>query len=194
MPEPRETFRTAIRAATSTLDSLSALETKIEKAGDMIAACLGDGHQLLVCGNGGSAADAADFCTEFACRFVHDRRPYPALNLSQGGSLITATGNDYGFEEIFARQVAAFGRPGDLLLAISTSGKSTNIRRALEEAKSRKLKTIALLGRDGGPSKDIADIDLIVPGDSTARIQEAHKFLLHVLCEIVEPAISGKKN
>jgi D-sedoheptulose 7-phosphate isomerase len=108
------------------------------------------------------------------------------MNLSQGGSLITATGNDYGFEEIFARQVAAFGKTGDVLVAISTSGKSANIRRALEEGKSRKLKTIALLGRDGGSCRNIADVDLIVAGDSTARIQEAHKFLLHVLCEICE--------
>ena len=108
------------------------------------------------------------------------------MNLSQGGSLITATGNDYGFEEIFARQVAAFGKTGDVLVAITTSGKSANIRRALEEGKSRKLKTIALLGRDGGSCRNIADVDLIVAGDSTARIQEAHKFLLHVLCEICE--------
>src|ERR1700693_220172 len=108
------------------------------------------------------------------------------MNLAEGGSLLTATGNDYGFEEIFARQVRAFGKPGDVLIAITTSGKSTNIRRGLEEARDRKLKTIALLGRDGGSTIGIADVDLIVKGDSTARIQEAHKFILHVLCEIVE--------
>ena len=151
-----------------------------------ITESLRSGNKLLVCGNGGSASDAADFCTEFACRFVEDRRPYPAMNLAAGGSLITATANDYGFEEIFARQVRAFGVKGDVLLAISTSGKSKNIRRALEEAKTHGLTTIALLGRDGGSAKDIADLDLVVPADSTARIQEAHKFLLHVLCEIVE--------
>ena len=141
---------------------------------------------MLVCGNGGSAADAADFCTEFACRFIQDRRPYPAMNLSQGGSLLTATGNDYGFDEIFARQIAAFAQNGDVVIAISTSGNSQNIRRALEEAKSRRIDSIALLGRDGGKSKGIAQVDLIVKSDSTARIQEAHKFLLHVLCEICE--------
>src|SRR4029077_9928098 len=135
---------------------------------------------------GGSAADAADFFTELACRFIKNRRPYPAMNLSQGGSLITATGNDYGFEEIFARQVRAFGNGGDVLIAITTSGKSKNIRRALEEARERKLKTIALLGRDGGSTAGIADVDLIVKGESTARIQEAHKFILHVTCEICE--------
>ena len=161
-------------------------QNDLNAALDLLVTAYQAGNKLLVCGNGGSAADAADFCTEFACRFMQDRRPYPAMNLSQGGSLITATGNDYGFEEIFARQVAAFGKTGDVLVAISTSGKSANIRRALEEGKSRKLKTIALLGRDGGSCRNIADVDLIVAGDSTARIQEAHKFLLHVLCEICE--------
>ena len=172
--------------ARQTLEQLSGLEAGVTRASELITQCLTSGHKLLVCGNGGSAADAADFCTEFACRFVDDRRPYPALNLSQGGSLLTATGNDYGFDEIFARQVAAFGQPGDVLIAISTSGKSGNIRRALEEGKARKLKPIALLGRDGGACQGIAEIDLIVPAKATARIQEAHKFLLHVLCEICE--------
>ena len=176
----------AIVEATKTLQSIVDLDAQIAKGTDLIANCLTSGNKLLVCGNGGSAADAADFCTEFACRFVEDRRPYPAMNLAEGGSLLTATGNDYGFEEIFARQVAAFGKFGDVLIAITTSGKSKNIRRALEEARTRKLKTIALLGRDGGSTIGIADIDLVVKGDSTARIQEAHKFILHVLCEICE--------
>jgi phosphoheptose isomerase len=186
MRSSSEILRRALDDAAEMLQSMVDLDSQIGEAADLITACLTSENKLLVCGNGGSAADAADFCTEFACRFVEDRRPYPAMNLSQGGSLITATGNDYGFDEIFARQIGAFGRPGDVLIAISTSGKSANIRRALEEGKLRKLKTAALLGRDGGSSKNLADIDLIVPGDSTARIQEAHKFLLHVLCEIVE--------
>jgi phosphoheptose isomerase len=181
-----EILRNALDDAAKTLRSIDHLGEQLGKVADVITESLQAGNKLLACGNGGSAADAADFCTEFACRFVEDRRPYPAMNLSQGGSLITATGNDYGFDQIFARQVAAFGKPGDVLIAISTSGKSANIRRALEEAKARKLKTIALLGRDGGSTKNIADIDLIVSGNSTARIQEAHKFLLHVLCEVCE--------
>src|SRR5207253_10538088 len=169
-----------------TIQSLAKLEPPMAEAADFVAECLRAGNKLLACGNGGSAADAADFCTEFACRFMQDRRPYPAMNLSQGGSLITATGNDYGFEEIFARQVAAFGKTGDVLIAISTSGKSKNIQHAVEEARKRKLKTIALLGRDGGSTAGVADVDLIVKGKSTARIQEAHKFILHVICEIFE--------
>jgi phosphoheptose isomerase len=186
MRSSSEIFQEAIAAAGKTLQSLVDLEAQIGRAADLIGDCLTSGNKLLVCGNGGSAADAADFSTEFACRFVQDRRPYPALNLAQGGSLLTATGNDYGFDEIFARQVAAFGVENDLLVCLTTSGKSKNVRRALEEGKKRKLKTIALLGRDGGSTVGIADVDLVVKGNSTARIQEAHKFILHVLCEIVE--------
>src|SRR6202048_3948712 len=181
-----EILKRAVGAATETVQSIADLDAEVAKAAELIADCLTSGNKLLVCGNGGSAADAADFCTEFACRFVEDRKPYPAINLAEGGSLITATANDYGFEEIFARQIAAFGKPGDVLIAISTSGKSANVRRALEEGEKRRLKTIALLGRDGGTTIGMADVDLTVKGDSTARIQEAHKFLLHVLCEICE--------
>ncbi|HET9857784.1 MAG TPA: SIS domain-containing protein [Chthoniobacterales bacterium] len=192
MRSSSEILNRAIAEAGQTLQSLAALEPQVARAADVIAECLLAGNKLLVCGNGGSAADGADFCTELACRFVEDRRPYPAMNLSQGGSLLTATGNDYGFEEIFARQVRAFGSAGDVLIAISTTGKSKNIRRAIEEARDRKLKTIALLGRDGGAAAGTADVDLIVKGDSTARIQEAHKFILHVLCEICEARLPRK--
>jgi phosphoheptose isomerase len=187
-----EILKSALGAAATMLQSIVDLESQVVQAADSIVDCLTNGKKALACGNGGSAADAADFCTELACRFVEDRRPYPAMNLSQGGSLLTATGNDYGFEEIFARQVRAFGNAGDVLIAISTSGKSKNIRRAIEEARDRKLKTIALLGRDGGTAAGIADVDLIVKGDSTARIQEAHKFILHVLCEICEARLPRK--
>ncbi len=152
----------------------------------MIADYLTEGNKLLVCGNGGSAADAAHFATELVVRFAKDRRAYPAICLATDGGLLTAAGNDYGFDEIFARQVAAFGLPGDLLICLTTSGNSKNVRRALEEAKSRELKTIAFLGRDGGSTIGIADVDLLVRSNSTARIQEAHKLLLHVLCEAME--------
>lgn len=192
MRDSSEILKAAIADGTKVLQSLAGLEPRIAQASDLIVNCLTSGKKVLACGNGGSAADAADFCTELACRLVEDRRPYPAMNLSQGGSLITATGNDYGFEEIFARQVRAFGNAGDVLVAISTTGKSKNIRRAIEEARDRKLKIIALLGRGGGSAAGIADVDLIVKGDSTARIQEAHKFILHVLCEICEARLPRK--
>lgn len=188
--EPSAVFERAVRDAAATFESLKSLAPALEKAAKLVSDSLQQDHKVLACGNGGSAADVADFTTEFACRFIEDRRPYPALNLSAGGSLITATGNDYSFQEIFARQVRAFGQPGDTLVALSTSGRSKNIRRALDQAKECQLKSIALLGRDGGECAGIADVDLIVPGKATARIQEAHKFLLHVLCEIVEPRLA----
>src|SRR5438477_6089494 len=143
-------FRDAIAAATETLRSLSSLEARMVEAGDLIERCLRAGQKLLVCGNGGSAADAAHFATEFVVRFIKDRPAYPGICLASDGGLLTAAGNDYRFDEIFARQVAALGREGDLLVCLSTSGRSKNVIRALEEAKRRKLKIIALLGRDGG--------------------------------------------
>jgi phosphoheptose isomerase len=189
---PADLLKTAIRTAIDTFHDLERLEQPVAQAADLIVNCLNGGHKLLVCGNGGSAADAADFCTEFACRFDQDRRPYAALNLSAGGSLLTATANDYGFDEVFARQIRGFGQSGDVVIAITTSGKSKNIQRAIAEAKAGELKTIALLGRDGGGCAGSADVELIVPGTSTARIQEAHKFLLHVLCEICEPRLAKR--
>jgi len=186
MHHSSEILKSAIAAAKETLQSLVELDAQIAKAADLIEQCLYAGNKMLICGNGGSAADAAHFATEFVVRFAKDRRAYPVICLTGDGGLLTAAANDYGFEEIFARQVAAFGVPGDLLICLTTSGKSKNVQRALEEAKARKLKTIAFLGRDGGPTIGVADVDLLVANDSTARIQEAHTLLLHVLCEIME--------
>ena len=188
---PGDIFNLSLREAAATFASLAALQPEVVRAAELIAQCLTAGGKLLACGNGGSAADTADFTTEFACRFTKDRRPYPALNLSAGGSLLTATGNDYGFDEIFARQIRAFGKAEDVLVAISTSGKSKNICRALEQGKAIGLNTIALLGREGGNCAGVADVELIVNANSTARIQEAHKFILHVICELVEPRLSA---
>ena len=182
----------AIRASTETVRSLEQLEADLGRAADLIENCLRARNKLLVCGNGGSAADAAHFATEFVVRFARDRRAYPAISLTGDGGLLTAAGNDYGFDEIFARQVAAFGQENDLLICLTTSGNSKNVTRALEEAKARKLKTIAFLGRDGGSTIGLADVDLLVRGDSTARIQEAHKLLLHVLCETMESRLPQK--
>jgi phosphoheptose isomerase len=176
----------AVAAAKETLGSLLDLDAQVAKAADSIEQCLRAGNKLLVCGNGGSAADASHFATEFVVRFMKDRAAYPAICLAADGGLLTAAGNDYGFDEIFARQVAAFGTPGDVLICLTTSGKSKNVIRALEQAKTRQLKTIAFLGRDGGSTIGMADVELLVRSDSTARIQEAHQLLLHVLCEIVE--------
>src|SRR5438874_6410341 len=190
MRSSSEILKSALAAATKTLESLANLDEQLAKAADVIEKCLSSGNKLLVCGNGGSAADAAHFATELVVRFAKDRRAYPAICLASDGGLLTAAANDYGFDEIFARQVAAFGQPGDVLICLTTSGKSKNILRALEEAKARKLKTIALLGRDGGSTIGVADVDLLVGSNSTARIQEAHKLLLHVLCQIIESRLT----
>ena len=193
MSESTVTLRNAVAAAKETLQSVLDLDAQLAKAADLIEQCLRAGNKLLVSGNGGSAADASHFATEFVVRFMKDRPAYPAICLTGDGGLLTAAGNDYGFDEVFARQVAAFGLPGDVLICLTTSGKSRNIERALQEAKARKLKTIAFLGRDGGSTVGMADIDLLVRSDSTARIQEAHQLLLHVLCEISETRLSGNK-
>jgi phosphoheptose isomerase len=190
MPDSSSILDKAINGSIETLQSLKKLQAEVARSADLIADCLTNGNKLLVCGNGGSASDAAHFATELVVRFAKDRPAYPAICLTGDGGLLTAAGNDYGFEEIFARQVAAFGMPGDLLICLTTSGKSKNVLRALEEARSRKLKTIAFLGRDGGSTIGMADVDLLVRSESTARIQEAHQLLLHVLCETVESRLS----
>ena len=152
----------------------------------MVLGCLTSGHKLLVCGNGGSASDATHLATEFLCRYREDRRPYPALSLTANGEFMTAVCNDYQAEEVFARQVWGLGQPGDLLIAFTTSGKSRNVLRALEEAGRRGMESLCFLGRDGGFTRGVATLDLLVPSNSTARIQEAHKVLFHVLCETVD--------
>jgi len=190
MGHSSEVLKTAIGAAKETLQSLLNLDSQVAKGADLIEKCLRAGNKLLVCGNGGSAADASHFATEFVVRFMKDRPAYPAICLAGDGGLLTAAGNDYGFDEIFARQVAAFGLAGDLLICLTTSGKSRNVERALQEAKARQLKTIVFLGRDGGSTLGLADVDILVRSNTTARIQEAHQLLLHVLCEVVEARLA----
>lgn len=186
MADITQHLQESIRAACGTFESLNELAEPAGRAVDAMVKCLCSGKKLLVCGNGGSAADGADFSAEFGCRFTTDRRPYPAVNLAQGGSLMSAIGNDYGYDEVFARQVAGLGQAGDVLVAITTSGNSKNILRALAEGTTRGLTTVSLLGRDGGPAKGRAQIELLVRSENTARIQEAHKFLLHVICGLVD--------
>src|SRR5713101_561862 len=147
------------------------------------------GGKLLLCGNGGSAADAQHLATECMVRLEAEREPLPAIALTTDTSLLTAAGNDHGFETIFARQVAGLGRPGDVLLAISTSGNSPNVVRAVEEAHRRGLHTLGLLGRDGGRLKELVHIALVVPSSNTQRIQEVHITVGHILCGALERRI-----
>jgi D-sedoheptulose 7-phosphate isomerase len=182
----------SLNASIAAIRSIFDLEDTVALAADLLRETLLSGHKVLACGNGGSASDSAHFATELACRFIADRRPYPAISLTGDGGLLTAVGNDYSYAELFARQVKAFGAPGDLLVALTTSGKSENIRRALEQAKELGLRSIALLGRDGGFCRGLADVELLITGQVTARIQEAHKVIVHLLCELVEPDLARK--
>ncbi len=179
-------FQSSLNDAIEVFKSLTDFQSSLEKAVEMIVETLLSGNKLMLCGNGGSASDSAHIATEFTCRFCDERRPYPAMAFTIDGGLMTAIGNDYHFDHVFQRQVAAFGKQGDVLIGITTSGNSKNVLAALKEAKARGIHTIAFLGKSGGFTKGIADIEMIIPGKATARIQEAQKFLLHVMCEMVE--------
>lgn len=189
MPAMHNPLRHNIAEAMVTMQQLAALEPAVTRAAELIAGSLTRGGKLLTCGNGGSAADAAHMATEFVCRYRDDRRPYPALCLAVSGGDITAIGNDYDFLDLFARQVHAFGQEGDVLIAFTTSGRSPNVERALQAAKKLGVSTVSLLGRDGGACCGLADVELLVPGTLSARIQEAHKLLLHTICEMVEQVL-----
>ncbi len=185
-------YQQLITASVAAVESLRGLESGVTRAAGLITDCLAGGRKLLACGNGGSAADAAHLATEFVVRFDRERRPYPAIALSDSGSTLTAAGNDYEFAEVFARQVNAFAQPGDVLVAISTSGRSSNVIKALDAARCAGIESIALLGRDGGPAKGLATVDLIVADETTARIQEAHAVLIHALLEDVEARLADR--
>jgi D-sedoheptulose 7-phosphate isomerase len=144
------------------------------------------GCRILVCGNGGSAADAQHFAAELSGRYVKERRALAGIALSTDTSALTSIGNDYGFDQVFSRQVEAIGRPGDLLVGISTSGNSPNVLRAVESAKELGLQTLGLLGRDGGKLKASCDDALVVPSVVTARIQEVHLMIYHFWCEVID--------
>ncbi len=187
----RQVVTTNVADARAVLQQLLDLEGQVEAAAAIIAEALLSGHKLLACGNGGSAADASHLTTEFVARYDRERRAYPAISLASHGGDLTAIGNDYSFADLFARQVQAHGKPGDVLALFTTSGNSENIFRALVAARDLKLKTVAFLGRDGGKCAGLADVELLVGGKVTARIQEGHKFLLHTICELVEEHLAG---
>jgi len=180
------TFEASLAETTRTLQALTTIRPAIDQAGQLIVATLKRGGKLLICGNGGSAAEAAHFSTELVGRYARDRRALPAIALSADGSLLTCVVNDYGYEHAFSRQVAGFARPGDLLVVLTTSGNSANILAALHEAKKIGLESIAFLGRGGGKAKGLATCDLIIPGTSGPAAQEAHLFLIHHFCELID--------
>jgi len=165
---------------------LAALDAHVDQAINACVNSLRDGGKLMLCGNGGSAADSQHLAAEFTGRFIKDRPPIAAIALSTDTSALTCIANDYSFEAIFARQVQAIGKPGDCLIAISTSGNSGNVLAAVAAAKALGITCIGLLGRDGGKLQAVCDISIVVPSKVTARIQEAHILIGHSLCGAVE--------
>ena len=171
--------------------ALPHLCSAVSDAVDMICGSLTTGGQLLLAGNGGSAADAQHIAAELTGRFLRERRPLRAIALHANTSALTAIGNDYGYEHVFARELSAHARPGDVLLAISTSGSSRNILRAIEAARQRKVKVVGLTGETGGQMRDTCDLCLCIPSKSTARIQEMHITIGHTICELLEERLTS---
>jgi D-sedoheptulose 7-phosphate isomerase len=165
---------------------------EVEKAAVKMVDCFKNGNKVLFCGNGGSAADAQHIAAELSGRFEKDRPPLPAEALHVNTSYVTSVANDYSFDNVYSRMVEAMGKPGDILVGFSTSGNSPNVLKAFETARRKSLLTIAFTGHDGGKLKGISDICLNVPHDNTARIQEAHITIGHIICKIIEETIFGK--
>ncbi len=172
------------------MGQLDTLAAGVEAAGDVLVRTLQKGRKILICGNGGSAADAQHFAAEMIGRFEMERPAWPAVALSTDTSILTAIGNDYGYDQVFSRQVEGMGQAGDTLIAISTSGNSGNILQAVAVAKERKMRTIGLLGGDGGFLRSHVDRAVVIPAQRTARIQEAHIFILHYWAGHIENRLS----
>jgi D-sedoheptulose 7-phosphate isomerase len=187
LSEPVAAVRAVVAACIAVHERLR--DQHLQPIADVAAAILAasrNGHKVLVFGNGGSAADAQHLAVDLVGRFQRERRPVAVLALTTDTTLLTAIANDYAFDRVFVRQIEALATPGDLVFGISTSGRSANVVEGLRAARARGLTTIAMTGRDGGPAGALADLHINVPDPSTARIQEAHRTVIHAICELVE--------
>jgi D-sedoheptulose 7-phosphate isomerase len=182
----QEIVRRAFDEHLEVMANMGALENQIAEAGALCAEALKKNNRIYLCGNGGSAADAQHIAAELIGRFVSDRRALPAVALTTDSSAITAIGNDYGFDDVFSRQVAGLCRDGDVLIAISTSGNSLNVLNAVHCARDCGTRVVGLSGKSGGELRNWCDVSLVVPSEVTARIQEMHILIGHLLCELVE--------
>ena len=183
-------FTTALRELAATAERVATeLGPDMDRALAMVQATVSRGGTLFFCGNGGSAADAQHMATEYVVRYMRNRRAYPAIALTTDTSLLTAAGNDMGFENVFARQVEAHARPGDLLIIHSTSGNSPNVLRAAEAAHAKDVQVLAFSARDGGALRALADHSVIIPTERTDRAQELHLCIEHIICDIVEQSL-----
>lgn len=181
-----------LSVAQDLFSELGSLASPLQEASDLIGDALMGDRKLMACGNGGSACDSAHFTAEIAGRYKMERPGFPAIDLTADHSVVTALINDYPPDQLFARLVQAHGRAGDVLAVFTTSGNSNNVKMALEVAPAKDIKTIAFLGRDGGRCKGMADVELVVPSDITARIQEAHLLMYHTICELLDPLLAGE--
>lgn len=190
-----DNIRDAFQASIETKQiSESVLGESIELASAMLNQALLGGHKILVCGNGGSASDAQHFSSELLNRYDRDRPGLPAIALTTDSSTLTSIANDYDYGQIFSKQITALGQPGDILLAISTSGQSPNVVQAIQAANENEMQVIALSGKDGGAMSQVLDensVEIRVPSDITARIQEVHILVIHILCELLDLQLLG---
>ena len=195
MSDINNTVLAAFQASIETKqNSVKMLEESIQLASTMLNQALLDGHKILVCGNGGSASDAQRFSSELLNRYDRDRPGLPAIALTTDSSTLTSIANDYDYRQIFSKQVTALGQPGDVLLAISTSGQSPNIVEAIQAANENEMPVIALTGKDGGMMSQLLEensIEIRVPSNVTARIQEVHILVIHILCELLDLQLLG---
>jgi D-sedoheptulose 7-phosphate isomerase len=178
----------AVEQLNELLPKVAALSPVIERLGQTMMSCWERRGKVLIAGNGGSAADAIHFAEELVVRFQKNRRALAALALCDS-AVVTCAANDLGYDQVFARQVEAYGNPGDLFIAMTTSGNSVNLLKAIHAAKQQKLTTVSFLGKDGGQARGLCDIEILIPSPVTARIQEAHKLIYHSLCEWVEARV-----
>ncbi len=185
-----EALAANVRVVQHLLADLQRLTQPLQDAAELIRRALMGGHKVLCCGNGGGACEGAHFAAELAGRYRLDRAGYAAIDLTGEHAVLTALINDFAPEQAFARRVQALGVEGDVLVVFSTSGRSRNVRLALEMAASKQMCTVAFLGRDGGECKGRSTVELIVPSDNTARIQESHLLLCHTLCDVLDPILA----
>ncbi|QKF61587.1 D-sedoheptulose 7-phosphate isomerase [Campylobacter curvus] len=183
-----EMIKNEFNAHLQTLNETAKMSEQLQKACEMVVGALKNGGKILICGNGGSAADAQHFAAELTGRYKSERKPLAGIALTTDTSALTAIGNDYGYDTVFSRQLEALAREGDLLVAISTSGNSKNVLNALEVAKRLGVTTLGFSGKGGGAMNEKCDLNLVVPASDTARIQEMHIFFVHTICQAVDMA------
>ncbi len=183
-------FRKCVSDHINVIEKLVLIENQAIQVAIECCEAINRGGKIMFCGNGGSAADCQHLAAEFTGRFVSDRDPLPAIALTTDSSALTCISNDFSFNQVFARQVKAIGKPSDVLIGISTSGSSENVFEAIKIGRQLGIRTVGLIGKEGGKIRDLADISIVVPSQVTARIQEAHILIGHFICQIVEDACS----